>query len=88
MRLSIRASVGPVVVSHELRVRARIDPDDGLERERVGNIRDRQMLGVERILARGECPAVDRHRFELQLVAVEHERRVYAIVGIRKGGGA
>ena len=54
----------------------RLDPHNGLERERVGNIRDRQMLGGKRILAGGKWPTVDRHRFQLQLVAVERERRV------------
>ena len=30
---------------------------------------------VERVFGRGQRPAVERDRFELELVAVEHERR-------------
>ena len=39
------------------------------------------MLVVERVLGGRERPAVERHRLELELVAVEHERRL----AVRRG---
>ena len=52
----------------------RFDAYDGLERERLGHRRNRQVLRVERVLGGGERPAVDGDRFERELVAIERER--------------
>ena len=68
--------------AHQRRVVPRADAHSGVERERVGHVGDGQMRIVERVLARVERPAIERHRLQRQPFAVEHERRGSS------GGGA
>ena len=61
------------VQSHELGVPARPDAAQDLERAALGDLRDRQVLLVERVLARRKRAAVQRHRLELKLLTVDPE---------------
>jgi hypothetical protein len=56
-------------------VRSRVDATHGLEDELLGDFGDRQALGFERVFTRLQRAAVERDRFHLERLTVEHERR-------------
>ena len=65
------------VQAHQGLVGRRIDLDFGGQHELVGQVRDRQVLGVDRILIGAQRLAVDGDRDQLQPLAVQDQRLAF-----------
>jgi hypothetical protein len=64
------------VEAHQRLVGRRIDLDLGGQDELIGQVRDRQVFGVEHILVGAQRLAVHRHGLQFQPLAVQHQRFV------------
>src|SRR5690348_13426986 len=53
-----------------------------LQGEGVRGLVDNEALGIDRVLAWTERTAVESHRYELEILAVEHERTHAAVTAV------